>query len=112
MCGALCDRHNICRTADYDSTQKLCRLFETSPSAGMFLDDPTTSILALNYCTNDQQTEPEYVCTRSGTLNVQQIFDNLTSSTNMTLSLTDRGVYANMYGVYTSSYSGYISFFT
>jgi hypothetical protein len=112
MCGALCDRHNICRTADYDSTQKLCRLFETSPSAGTFLYDPTTSILTLNYCTNDQQTEPEYVCTRSGTFTVQQIFDNLTSATNMTLSLTDRGIYANMYGVYTSSYTGYISFFT
>jgi len=112
MCGALCDRHNICRTADYETIQKVYRLFETLPSAGTFIDDPTTSILALNHCTNDQQTEPEYVCTRSGVLTVQQIFDDLTSATKMPLSLTDRGAYANMYGVYTSSYSGYISFFT
>jgi hypothetical protein len=110
MCGALCDRHIICRTADYNPTNKICRLFETVSSAGTFLTDPTTSIVALNYCTNDEQTEPEYVCTRSGTFTIQQILDQLSLSTTMTLS-SDRGVYANMYGVYTSSYAGYLSFF-
>jgi len=112
MCGALCDRHIICRTADYNSSQKICRLFETLHSAGTSLNDPTTSILIPSYCTNNTQTEPEYVCTRSSTLTIQQIFDTLALATNITLSSSDRGVYANMYGVYTSSSTGYISFFT
>lgn len=112
ICGILCDRHCICRTADYDSTQKVCRLFETFGLAGTFLNDSTTSILILNYCKNETQTEGEYVCTRSGTFTVQQIFDKLALADNTTLSTSNRGIYVNMYGVYTSSDTGYLSFFT
>jgi hypothetical protein len=112
MCGILYDRHTICRTADYDSTQQICRLFESTFSAGTSLNDPTTSILVLNYCTNDNEREAEYVCTRSGSFTVQDIFDKLSLSPTITLSSTDRGVYANMYRVYTSSNAGQFSFFT
>jgi hypothetical protein len=79
-CSALCYSHSICRTADYNSSGKVCRLFESISSVGMYLYDPTTSILAFNYCSNDTQTEPEYVCTRSGTFTVQQIFNSLNSA--------------------------------
>ncbi|CAF4416918.1 unnamed protein product, partial [Adineta steineri] len=78
-CTFICERHHICRTADYNITTKTCRLFETLTSAGTFIADPTTHILALNYCTNDQQMEPNYICTRSNTFTVQQIFDQFAS---------------------------------
>ncbi|CAF1153517.1 unnamed protein product [Adineta steineri] len=111
-CTFICERHHICRTADYNITTKTCRLFETLTSAGTFIADPTTHILALNYCTNDQQMEPNYICTRSNTFTVQQIFDQFALAPNITLTSTDRGAYANMYGVYASTSSGTLSFFT
>ncbi|CAF1158303.1 unnamed protein product [Adineta steineri] len=111
-CAFICERHNICRTADYNITTKTCRLFETVTSAGAFVADPTTNILPFNYCTNDQQIEPFYVCTRGNTYSMQQIFDQLALAPNITLASTDRGAYANMYGVYTSNSTGGLSFFT
>jgi hypothetical protein len=104
-CSVLCERQSICRTADYNSTNKLCRLFETFTSMCTLLVDPTSSVLALNYCKNDEQTEPEFICTRSDTFTVQQIFDKLALVSAMSLSTSDRGAYANMYGVYTSSFN-------
>ncbi|CAF1317652.1 unnamed protein product [Adineta steineri] len=46
------------------------------------------------------------------TFTVQQIFDQLASAPSITLPSTDRGAYANMYGVYTSSTNGSLSFVT
>lgn len=112
MCGILCDRHIICRTADYNSIEKTCRLFETLTSLGTILNDSTTSILPINNCVDDMKTEPEYVCTRSGAVTVQNIFDRLVLANNIILASSDRGSYVNMYGIYTSSSTGYISFFT
>ncbi|CAF1371828.1 unnamed protein product [Adineta steineri] len=108
----ICERHNICRTADYNITTKTCRLFETVTSAGAFVADLTTNILPFNYCTDDQQIEPYYVCTRTNTFTMQQIFDQLALASNIILPSTDRGAYANMYGVYTSNSTGGLSFFT
>ena len=109
-CTVLCATNSVCRTADYNSSTKICRLFETFSSMGMYLYDTTTSTLVFNYCVNDTQTEPEYVCTRSGAFTVQQILDSLYSASTKTLPSTDRGAYANAYGVYTSTSSGSISF--
>ncbi|CAF1407479.1 unnamed protein product [Adineta steineri] len=111
-CALICERNSACRTADYNISTKSCRLFETLTSAGAFVADPTTNILPFNYCTNDQQIEPNYVCTRGNTYTVQQIFDQLAAAPSITLASTDRGAYANMYGVYTSSSTGSLSFFT
>ncbi|CAF1453274.1 unnamed protein product [Adineta steineri] len=109
-CAFICERHNICRAADYNTTTKTCRLFETVTSAGTFVADPTTNILPFNYCTDDEQIEPYYVCTRGNTYTMQQIFDQLAVAPNITLASTDRGAYANMYGVYTSNSTGGLSF--
>jgi hypothetical protein len=111
QCAAICERHSICRTADYTSATNVCRLFETIVAAGTLLSDPLTKVIAFNYCPNDQQIELEFICTRSGTLSVQQMFDRLAVATNFTLSTTDRGAYANLQGVYTSSNAGDLSFF-
>ncbi|CAF4200389.1 unnamed protein product, partial [Adineta steineri] len=111
-CARICERHNICRTADYNISTNTCRLFETLTSAGAFVADPTTNILPFNYCTNDQQVEPYYVCTRGNTYTVQQIFDQLASAPSITLPSADTDVNANMYGVYTSNSTGSLSFLT
>ncbi|CAF4317780.1 unnamed protein product, partial [Adineta steineri] len=110
-CALICERHNICRTADYNITTNTCRLFETLTSAGVFVADPTTNILPFNYCTNDQQVEPYYVCTRGNTYTMQQIFDQLASAPNITLSTSIVSAYANMYGVYFGT-TGSLSFLT
>ena len=112
MCAAICQRHIICRTGDYCSATKVCRLFETLTGAGNLQVDQSTSVLSYNYCINDQQMEPEYICTRSGTYNVQQMFDQLASATIQSLPWADRGAYADMHGIYTSSNAGDLSFFT
>ncbi|CAF1362215.1 unnamed protein product [Adineta steineri] len=110
-CALICERHNICRTADYNITTNTCRLFETLTSAGAFVADPTTNILPFNYCTNDQQIEPYYVCTRGNTYTVQQIFDQLALAPNITLSASITSIYANMYGLYLGT-TGSLSFLT
>ena len=39
VCISICDRHIVCRTADYSSATKECRLFESLASAGTFRFD-------------------------------------------------------------------------
>ncbi|CAF3054863.1 unnamed protein product [Rotaria sp. Silwood2] len=75
MCIAICDRHIICQTADYSSTTKQYRLFESLASAGTFIFDPTTTIRDLNYCQNDVQIEPEYIHIRSGRYTILSMFE-------------------------------------
>lgn len=111
-CAAICDRHIICRTADYHSMGKRCRLFETLPSAGTLTSDTPRTVLALDYCPNGGAQEPEYVCTRSGPYKVQDIFHRLNRTTPKTLSSQSRGLYANMHGVYVSNLNGSLSFYT
>lgn len=112
LCAAICDRHIVCRTADFNSVTKQCRLFESLASAGSSEFDATTTIFALNYCQNENQREPDYVCTRSGVYTIQEMFNRFNASTSISLLSTNRGAYANMHGVYTSSTGGVVSFFT
>lgn len=112
MCAAICQRHIICRTGDYCSATHVCRLFESLTRTGVLRLDESTSVLSYNYCINDQQMEPEYICTRSSTYSIQEMFDQLALASAISLPSTNRGAYADMHGIYTSSTSGDLSFFT
>ena len=110
-CAAICDRHIVCRTADYNSLTKDCRLFETLTSAGNFTANPFRTILALDYCPSESAREPEYICSRSRVYSVQEILDRLNQSTANTLEPNGQSSYVNMHGIYVGTFNGTVLFF-
>ncbi|CAF1363774.1 unnamed protein product [Adineta steineri] len=115
-CVAACNKHDLCRTCDYDSSTKQCRLFESLGSTGTLIPSiPTSSVFILNYClqkTNNYDlstiySEPDYICTPAlpgQSMTVYDAFQKLiVANNNVPLPLAERDVYMSSNGFYTSS---------
>lgn len=118
-CVAACNKHDLCRTCDYDSLTKQCRLFESLGSTGTrFSSAVTSSVLILNYClektanyvVSTVYSEPDYFCTPAlptKPLTVYEAFQKLVlADNNVVLPLAERIVYMSSNGFYASSSDG------